>query len=126
MKKINVGVGKVLMYSPWTRTHTQDWIAQLENRIEDIDYYLSRTVEYCENNGIWDDIKVFSISFVVVIWVCKMREEKVTRQEILELLGMEHFNKAEDAVINLSEHLADKDFEELLQILSDISQNSRL
>lgn len=123
MKKINVGAEKALMYSPWTRTHTQDWINQLENRIEDIDYYLSRTVEYCEANGIWDDIKVFSISFVVVVWVCHMREEEVTRQEILELLGMEHFNQAEDAVMNLGKHLADKDFEELLQILSDFSEN---
>lgn len=123
MKKTNVAVAKALMYKAWSRTDTQDWINQVTNRIEDIDYYLGRTVEYCEANGIWDDIKVFSISFVVVVWVCHMREEEVTRQEILELLGMEHFNQAEDAVMNLGKHLADKDFEELLQILSDFSEN---
>lgn len=116
-------MAKALMYKAWSRTDTQDWINQVTNRIEDIDYYLGRTVEYCEDNGIWDDIKVFSISFVVVVWVCHMREEEVTRQEILELLGMEHFNQAEDAVMNLGKHLADKDFEELLQILSDFSEN---
>jgi len=123
MRKTNVAVVKALMYKAWSRTDTQDWINQVTNRIEDIDYYLGRTVEYCEDNGIWDDIKVFSISFVVVVWVCHMREEEVTRQEILELLGMEHFNQAEDAVMNLGKHLADKDFEELLQILSDFSEN---
>jgi len=116
-------MGIIKMYSVWTRTHTQDWISQVENRLEDIDYYLSRTVEYCENNGIWDDIKVFSISFVVVVWVCNMREEKVSRQEILELLGMEKFYNAEDAEVSLSDKLQNKDFEELLPILAKFCEN---
>jgi hypothetical protein len=111
------------MYKVWTRDDTQHWIAQVENRIEDIDYYLGRTIEYCEANGIWDDIKVFSMSFVVVIWVCHMRSEEVSKQEILEILNIEYWAQADDAYISLGPQLADKDFEELLQILSEFGEN---
>ena len=115
-------VAKALMYKAWSRTDTQDWLNQVTNRIEDIDYYLGRTVEYCEANGIWDDIKVFSISFIVVIWVCHMRGEEVTRQEILEILGFEHWQNAEDGIMSIGKHLVDKDFEEILQIVSEFSE----
>lgn len=121
-KKINVDVAKALMYKAWSRTDTQDWLNQVTNRIEDIDYYLGRTVEYCEANGIWDDIKVFSISFIVIIWVCHMREEEVTRREILEILGFEHWASAEDNVMSLGKHLEGKDFEEILQIVSEFDE----
>jgi len=116
-------VAKASMYKVWTRDDTQDWIAQVENRIEDIDYYLGRTIEYCEANGIWDDIKVFSMSFVVVIWVCHMRSEAVSKHEILEILNIEHWAQADDAYISLGPQLADKDFEELLEILSEFGEN---
>jgi hypothetical protein len=122
MKRTSVVAAKALMYKAWTRTDTQDWLNQISNRIEDIDYYLSRTVDYCEEHGIWDDIKVFSISFIVIIWVCHMREEEVTRREILEILGFEHWASAEDNVMSLGKHLEGKDFEEILQIVSEFDE----
>lgn len=33
---------------PWTREDTHKWVIQLENRLEDIGYYLKRTLEWCE------------------------------------------------------------------------------
>lgn len=116
-------MAKASMYKVWTRDDTQHWIAQVENRIEDIDYYLGRTIEYCEANGIWDDIKVFSMSYVVVIWVCHMRGEEVSKHEILEILNIEHWAQADDSYVSLGPKFQDKDFEELLQILSEFGEN---
>lgn len=103
------------MMKPWSREDTQYWIAQLENRIEDIDYYLNRTVAWCEDNGIWSNEKVFMLSFVTVLWVCHMRDENVSRHEIYEMLGIEDFQDTEDKVIELGSKLSNLDWEEMLQ-----------
>ena len=107
----------------WSREDTQYWIAQLENRIEDIDYYLNRTIEWCENNGIWDQEKIFSLAFVTVIWVAYMRSEEVSRQEIYELLGIEDYYNAEDHVMELGDQLANMDYEEMLQKVAESLSN---
>lgn len=99
----------------WSREDTKLWIAQLENRIEDIDYYLQRTVEWCEQNGIWENERVFGLTFVTVLWVCHMRDEDVTRQEIFEILGVEDFQNAEDRIMELGNVLGKLDWEEMLQ-----------
>lgn len=103
----------------WSREDTKFWIAQLENRVEDIDYYLNRTVEWCENNGIWDDEKVFSLAFVTVIWVSHMRNEEVSRREIYELLGVEDFENTEDLVMELGDRLGHLDWEEMLELVNN-------
>ncbi len=103
----------------WSRDDTKFWISQLENRIEDIDYYLNRTVEWCENNGIWDDEKVFSLAFVTVIWVSHMRNEEVSRREIYELLGVEDFENTEDLVMELGDRLGHLDWEEMLELVNN-------
>ena len=59
----------------WNRDSTKEWITQLENRLEDLDYYLNRTVEWAENNGLTDQESIFSQGFVTVLWVCHMRSE---------------------------------------------------
>jgi hypothetical protein len=103
----------------WSRNDTQYWIAQLENRLEDIDYYLNRTVEWCENNGIWSQEKVFSLTFVTVLWVCYMRGEEVSRQEIYELLGIEDYYDCEDHVMELGNQLSGLDYEEMLSLVAE-------
>lgn len=108
---------------PWTREDTQYWIAQLENRIEDIDYYLNRTVEWCENNGIWNNEAVFSLSFVTVLWVCHMRNEDVSRKEIYEMLGLDDWNEIEDHVMELGTLLSGLDFEPMLELVANNIQN---
>lgn len=106
------------MTNYWSRKDTQYWIAQLENRLEDIDYYLNRTVEWCENNGHYDQEKIFSLGFVTVIWVCWMRGEEVSRQEIYELLGIEDAQNVEDHVMELGDKLSGLDYEEMLNLVA--------
>jgi hypothetical protein len=106
------------MIKPWSREDTQYWIAQLENRIEDIDYYLNRTVEWCENNGIWSNESVFALSFVTVLWVSHMRNEEISRQEIYELLGVIDFDQIEDAVMELGDQLSGMDWEDMLHLVN--------
>ncbi len=103
----------------WSRDDTKHWITQLENRIEDIDYYLNRTVEWCENNGIWEQEKVFTLSFVTVLWVSHMRSEEVSRHEIYELLGVEDFDQVEDCVVELGSILSQLDWEEMLKLVNN-------
>jgi len=102
----------------WSREDTQHWIVQLENRIEDIDYYLNRTVEWCENNGIWDNEDVFTLSFVTVLWVCHMRNEDVSRKEVYEMLGIAGWEDSEDLVMELGNTLTGLDFEPMLEFVT--------
>ncbi len=108
----------------WSREDTQHWIAQLENRIEDIDYYLNRTVEWCENNGIWENESVFTLSFVTVIWVCHMRQEEVSRREIYEMLGLNDWQDCEDHVMELGNILSNLDYEPMLELVAKRFQNN--
>jgi hypothetical protein len=101
----------------WTRQQTQEWITQLEHRVEDIDYYLKRTVEWCENNGVWSDDHVFLLSFMTVIWVSHMRLEPISKKEIFELLGIAQWENTEDFEYSLSPEVQQMDFEEMLEHL---------
>ncbi len=103
----------------WSRDDTKHWISQLENRIEDIDYYLNRTVDWCENNGVWDNEKVFALTFVTVLWVANMRMEPVSRQDIYEMLGIEQPQDIEDCVVELGDKLGCLDWEEMLELVNN-------
>jgi hypothetical protein len=102
----------------WTRQQTQEWITQIELRVEDIDYYLRRTVEWCETNGIWSDERVFLLSFMTAIWVSHMRQEPISKKEILELLGIPHWEKVDDLEYTLSPEVQQMEFEEMLNHLA--------
>jgi hypothetical protein len=102
----------------WNRDSTKEWIAQLEHRLEDLDYYLNRTVEWAENNGLTDQESIFSLGFVTVLWVCYMRSEEVSRQEIYELLGIEDWQEADDCVMELGDQLSDLDYEDMLNLVA--------
>lgn len=102
----------------WSRDSTKEWIHQVENRLDDVDYYLKRTVEWCENNGIWDKEKVFSLGFVTVLWVCHMRSEEVSRREIYEILGIDEWEESEDCVVILGNQLSGLDYEEMLGLVA--------
>lgn len=99
----------------WTRDKTQEWIVQLKNRLEDIDYYLTRTVEWCEENNIYDDQMVFACSSMTVIWVSYMRGEPISKREVLEILSIKDWDKTEDIEYSLRDEFADLDHEELLE-----------
>lgn len=103
------------MTAYWSRQDTQHWIAQLENRIEDIDYYLLRTIDWCERYGIWEDETVFALASLAVIWVSHMRLEPISRRELLEILAVEHWDQVADAEYTLSPEYLKMDLEEILE-----------
>lgn len=102
----------------WSRYDTQLWIAQIENRIEDIDYYLKRTLEWCERNGIYDERQIFICNFLTCIWVSHMRNEQISYKELMELLGLEDLETGEDKIYDLGPKFKDLDHEEMLDLLS--------
>jgi len=111
---------KVLGFEmPWTRDQTKHWVAQLENRIEDIEYYLRRTVEWCEENDVYSDNHVFVCSVMTLAWVSHLRGEDISRREIFEILGIENWNAIEDAVLEFNPKYEDLQLEELLELIVD-------
>lgn len=100
---------------PWTRDDTKDWICQLENRIKDIDYYLKKTIDWCENYGIDDDHVVFMCSFLTCIWVSTLRDETITTVELKEILAIEDWEFDEDKVYELNDVWLELDHTELLE-----------
>lgn len=99
----------------WTREQTQEWISQVELRIDDIHYYLNRMVEWCERNGVWSEAKVTACSVVTVIWVSHMRGEPVSRREIFEILGHPEWESFEDASYELNSKMLNRELEDLLE-----------
>jgi hypothetical protein len=100
----------------WSRDDTKEWIIQLEHRLEDIDYYLSKTVDWCEEYGIDDSRVVFMCSFLTCVWVSQMRGEPISFTELMEMIGVEEWevNSTEDKVYELDEKFAGLDHVELL------------
>ena len=105
----------------WSRQSTKDWISSIEDRIEDIDYYLKRTVDWCEQNSVYDNDRVFGLALITVLWVCYMRDEEITQTEVFEILGV---NIPEDVVLSDRLFLGPT-FEglELEEILEQVSSN---
>lgn len=115
MKRIVAGVENLLESNmPWTRDRTQEWIGQLENRLEDIDYYLAQTIRWCEDNNIYDDQMVFACAVMTVVWVSHMRGEPLSKREALEIVGISDADSVEDDEYCLGEQFHDYDHEELL------------
>ena len=107
---------------PWTRDDTRDWISQLENRINDIDYYLSLTTKWCEEHDIYDDRTVFLCAMMTTIWVCYLRGELISTRESFEILGVENWDEIDDEVYEFNPDYANLDHSELLKIV--ISTNT--
>lgn len=104
---------------PWTREHTREWIAHLENRLEDIDYYLKRTTEWCEDHGVYNDQAVFACAVMTVIWVSHMRQEPLSKREVLEMVGVIDYYDAEDQEYNLGPQYQNCELEELLEVIAE-------
>lgn len=98
----------------WTREQTQEWLIQVESRIEDIGYYLARTTEWCDRNEVWSDHKVIACSIVTVIWVCNMRGETISRREIFEILGCPGWEEMDDTGYGLNNNILSADLEDIL------------
>jgi hypothetical protein len=107
------------MTKPWTRDDTRHWIAHLENRLEDIDYYLNRTVEWCEDRGVYNDQAVFACAVMTVVWVSHMRQEPLSKREVLELVGVADYYNAEDEEYHLSPRFQNYELEEILELVAE-------
>lgn len=101
----------------WTREDTRDWITQLEYRIDDINYYLTCTVKWCEDNYIYDNDLVFICSFITCIWVSHQRNEPITYTELLEMLGLGEMIIDRDKLYELDEYYTELGHEELLDAI---------
>lgn len=100
----------------WSRNDTKEWVAQLEHRLEDIDYYLKQTVEWCEENFVYDDQQVFACAAMTVIWVSHMRNERLTKKEMFELIGVTDWEEcADDLEYSLGAEWAGYELEEILE-----------
>lgn len=99
---------------PWTRDDTRFWIAQLENRIEDMHFYLSRTVEWCKANEIYSDRITFICSVMAVVWVSHLRNEPISKLEVFEILGLKECDEVEDGIFEFNPVYESLEFEELL------------
>lgn len=102
---------------PWTRDQTKIWIRQLENRLEDIGYYLDYTVAWCERNDIDHEQIIFACSILAVIWVSHMRCEPLSKKEVLELLGFNDLDEIEDEEYSLNSNFHNMDLDDLLEIV---------
>lgn len=101
----------------WSREDTRNWILKLENRLQDIDYFLNQTVAWCEDHYVYNDREVFMLSFLTVIWVSHMRGEPITYVELLELLGMEEMIVGEDKTYDLGEEFIHMGHEQILELM---------
>jgi hypothetical protein len=100
---------------PWTRDDTKFWVSQLENRIEDIEYYLGETIIWCENNDIYSDTTIFACMLMTVLWVSSQRGESLSKREAMEILGVVGWEEIEDEEFILgSDHMC-LDLDDLLE-----------
>lgn len=105
------------MKKVWDRQSTRNWIAQLEHRLEDIEYYLRRTVEWCEANQVYSDRTVFACTVMTAVWVSHMRNEPISKQELFEILGVKGWDSIDDAIYEFNEEYASYEHEELLEMV---------
>jgi hypothetical protein len=103
----------------WTRDDTKEWITQLEHRIEDIDYYLNRTMEWCEDYGIDNSKVIFMCNFITCVWVSYMRNEPITFIELMEILGVENWEAGEEKIYELDNRWGELDHYDLLEQVVD-------
>ena len=93
----------------WSRENTKEWIAQLEDRLEDIAHYLEKTEDWCSEYGVEDERVIFMCMFLTCIWVSQLRDEDITYVELMEMLGIEDskygtekFYELDDKYLNLT------------------------
>ena len=100
----------------WSREDTKAWVAQLEDRIEDISHYIDQTLDWCEEQYIDDDKVIFMCCFLTAIWVSQLRGEPITYIELMEMLGIKDIPDGEDKFYELDSQFEDLTHKELLRV----------
>ena len=104
---------------PWSRDDTRDWIAQLELRVEDIDYYLNETVQWLENHDVERDEVCFACAMMTLVWVAYQRSEPITRWELMEILGVKDYHYMPDEELELGVKYRSMDLDGVLADVLD-------
>ena len=99
----------------WSREHTKAWIAQLEDRIDDIAEYIERTAVWCEEHDIDNERVIFICMFITCIWVSQLRCEPITYTELMEMLGVTPASADDEKLYELNDGYADLTHRELLR-----------
>lgn len=102
---------------PWSRDDTKHWIAQLENRIEDIEFYLKLALQWCEDNEVYSDKIIFVCAVMTIVWVSHLREEPISKHELFEILGVEGWEDTEDGVFEFNPKYSYMELEDLLDYI---------
>jgi hypothetical protein len=100
----------------WSREDTKAWVAQLEDRIEDISHYIDLTLDWCEEQYIDDDKVIFMCCFLTAIWVSQLRGEPISYIELMEMLGIKDIPDSEDKIYELDSQFEDLTHKELLKM----------
>jgi hypothetical protein len=100
----------------WSREDTKAWVAQLEDRIEDISHYVDLTLDWCEEQYIDDDKVIFMCCFLTAIWVSQLRGEPISYIELMEMLGIKDIPDGEDKIYELDSQFEDLTHKELLKM----------
>lgn len=103
----------------WSRDDTKEWISQLENRIEDLQFYLARTAEWCEEHDIHSEKTVLMCNVMALIWVSYLRNEPISIHEMFEMLGISNWQDTDDTVLEFNPAYETMELEELLQLVVD-------
>lgn len=97
----------------WKREDTKEWLIQIENRLEDFEYYLEQTTNWCELHGIWNDAAVFMCCVMTLVWVSYQRGERLSKVEVFEVLGFDQ-NSFNNDEYELSDEFKKLDHSDLL------------
>lgn len=89
----------------------------MENRIEDIDYYLKKTAEWCDANDVYSEQMVFACLIMTAAWVSYMRQEPLSKREIFEILDISGWENADDGIFEFNSDYDHLDHEELLEMI---------
>ena len=100
----------------WSRQDTKAWVAQLEDRIEDISHYIDLTLDWCEEQYVDDDKVIFMCCFLTAIWVSQLRGEPISYIELMEMLGIKDIPDGEDKIYELDSQFEDLTHKELLKM----------
>lgn len=98
----------------WSREDTKAWVAQLEDRIEDIAHYIDKTVHWCEEYYVDNDKVIFMCCFLTAIWVSQLRDEPISYIELMEMLGIKDIPDSDEKFYELDERYIGLTHTELL------------
>lgn len=102
------------MSKPWSRNDTQEWIAQMENRVADMQYYLEEALLWLTTYGYHHPHITIACLTMTCVWVANMRNETITSHEIMEIIGAPTDNlELSNDIFELSPQYQGWDIEEI-------------